>query len=83
MARVANEDRTNAGLEYLVCDKRGLPSGDALSCNCSIDRTIYLCPLKGRCIKRLPAATTRDDFKGDLLDVTICSECEIPKPNAG
>jgi hypothetical protein len=62
-------------LEYLVCRHRKEPTGDVLNCDCQVDRTIYKCDVKGRCLKRLPMAFQRQQFP-ILEDVEVCKGCK-------
>jgi GT2 family glycosyltransferase len=61
---------------WLVCPHRGEPVGEVTAAGCGCDRTIYACPVKGRCLKKLPTARSRESFGGELWGVTVCqSEC--------
>ena len=62
-------------LEYLVCRHRKEPTGDVLNCDCHVDRTIYKCDVKGKCLKRFPTAFRREQYP--ILDkVTVCKGCD-------
>ena len=63
-------------LKYLGCLERGKSTGDSIKCNCGIDRTIYQCGIKGRCVKKLPVDKPREWFPDKLAGITICSECD-------
>ena len=63
-------------LKYLACLERGKTTGEQIQCNCGIDRTIYQCGIKSRCVKKLPADKPREWFKGKLDGITICAECD-------
>lgn len=62
-------------VEYLVCRHRREPTGDSLNCECHVDRTIYKCEVKGKCLKRLPTAFRREQYP-ILNDVMICKGCK-------
>ena len=69
--------QTPPELAYLTCPHRGEPTGEALSCQCGIDRTIYQCGLNGKCLKQLPPGHVRETFGESLTGVTVCrSECQ-------
>lgn len=64
-------------LAWLGCPHRGEATDDRLNCGCNIDRTIYHCAIKGKCIKRLPPGYERATFADELDGVTVCkTECQ-------
>lgn len=62
-------------LGWLMCPARGEPTGEELTCECSIDRAIYSCSRKGRCIKKLPSGTTLIQLGPIGEELTVCRDC--------
>jgi hypothetical protein len=63
-------------LKYLACLERGKTTGEQIHCQCGIDRTIYACGVKQKCLKRLPPGRYRESFPDSLAGITVCSECD-------
>ena len=67
--------KRNSGAEYVSCVNRGEPTGQTITCGCSIDRNVYHCSAHGRCLKRLPPGNL-DKWKSQLEGVTVCRDCD-------
>ena len=67
--------KRNSGAEYVSCVNRGEPTGETITCGCSIDRNVYHCSAHGRCLKRLPPGNL-DKWKSQLEGVTVCRDCD-------
>ena len=66
---------------WLLCEKRGRPTGEEVACQCSIDRRLFKCSdarnATGKCLKRLPPSG-RIESLGKIMDgVAVCAECQF------
>ena len=71
----------DADLLWLTCPHRGEAVGKITAAGCGCDKAVYACTIKGKCLKKLPTARTKESFGVEMNGVTVCAtECEEWKP---